>query len=67
MMIYPFVSLSTRPWPACGWVRRRLGQLLAHLVITSLERTAPFRQDMLVPAELVVRSVIAPQLVRSSM
>jgi len=45
-----------------------LGQLLAHLVITALERTAPFRQDMLVPAELVVRgSVIAPQLVRSSM
>ncbi len=42
-----------------------LGQLLAHLVITAIERAAPFRQEMLVPAELVVRgSVCAPQLVR---
>lgn len=42
-----------------------LGQLLAHLVSTAIERAAPFRQDMLVPAELVVRgSVIAPQSVR---
>ncbi|MCX6049282.1 MAG: substrate-binding domain-containing protein, partial [Chloroflexi bacterium] len=42
-----------------------LGQLLAHLVSTAIDRAAPFRQDMLVPAELVVRgSVIAPQSVR---
>jgi len=42
-----------------------LGQLLAHLVITAIERAEPFRQDMLVPAELMVRgSVIAPKLVR---
>lgn len=42
-----------------------LGQLLAHLVVTAIERAAPFRQDMLVPAELVVRgSVSAPNLVR---
>lgn len=42
-----------------------LGQLLAHLVITAIERAEPFRQDMLVPAELMVRSsVIAPKVVR---
>jgi len=42
-----------------------LGQLLAHLVITAIERTAPLRQDMLVPAELVVRgSASAPPVVR---
>jgi LacI family transcriptional regulator len=42
-----------------------LGQLLAHLVITAIERTEPFQQEMLVPAELVVRdSVGVPNLDR---
>ena len=42
-----------------------LGQLLAHLVVTAIERSEPFRQDILVPAELMVRgSVIAPTLTR---
>ena len=42
-----------------------LGQLLAHLVVAAIERAEPFRQDMLVPAELIVRgSSIACQLVR---
>jgi DNA-binding LacI/PurR family transcriptional regulator len=42
-----------------------LGQLLAHLVIAAIEHSEPVRQDMLVPAELVVRgSVSAPNLMR---
>lgn len=42
-----------------------LGQLLAHLVVTAIERAEHFRQDMLVPAELILRgSSIARQLVR---
>ena len=42
-----------------------LGQLLAHLVVTAIERAEPFRQDMLVPVELMVRdSVGVPILVR---
>jgi LacI family transcriptional regulator len=42
-----------------------LGQLLAHLAVTAIERTESSRQDMLVPAELVVRaSVSASLLVR---
>jgi DNA-binding LacI/PurR family transcriptional regulator len=42
-----------------------LGHLLAHLVVAAIERAEPFRQDMLVPAELIVRgSSIACKLVR---
>jgi len=42
-----------------------LGQLLTHLVIAAIERAEPFRQDMLVPAEFIVRdSVSSPKLVR---
>jgi DNA-binding LacI/PurR family transcriptional regulator len=42
-----------------------LGQLLAHLVVAAIERSEPFRQDMLVPAELVARpSVSASILLR---
>jgi len=42
-----------------------LGQLLTHLVVAAIERTEPLRQDMLVPAELVVRgSAIACKLAR---
>jgi DNA-binding LacI/PurR family transcriptional regulator len=42
-----------------------LGQLVAQLVIHAIEHTEPFRQDMLVPAELMVRaSVKAPTWVR---
>lgn len=38
-----------------------LGQLVAQLVINAVEQAEPFRQDMLVPATLVVRdSVMAP-------
>lgn len=38
-----------------------LGQLVAQLVINAIEHTEPFRQDMLVPAQLLVReSVMAP-------
>jgi DNA-binding LacI/PurR family transcriptional regulator len=41
-----------------------LGQLVAQLVINAVENAEPFRQDMLVPAELMVRgSVGAPTLV----
>jgi len=41
-----------------------LGQLVAQLVINAVENAEPFRQDMLVPAELMVRdSVMAPTLV----
>jgi LacI family transcriptional regulator len=32
-----------------------LGHLLAHLVVAAIERAEPLRQDMLVPAELIVR------------
>jgi LacI family repressor for deo operon, udp, cdd, tsx, nupC, and nupG len=40
-----------------------LGQLVAQLVINAIARAEPFRQDMLVPAELIVRgSVTAPVL-----
>ncbi|MEZ4683517.1 MAG: LacI family DNA-binding transcriptional regulator [Caldilineaceae bacterium] len=42
-----------------------LGQLVAQLVINAVEHAEPFRQDMLVPAELMMRrSVMAPTLVR---
>jgi LacI family repressor for deo operon, udp, cdd, tsx, nupC, and nupG len=42
-----------------------LGQLLAHLVVATIERPEPFRQDILVPAELMVRgSVSAPAFAR---
>lgn len=42
-----------------------LGRLVAQLVIHAIEHTEPFRQDMLVPAELMVRaSVMAPTLIR---
>lgn len=38
-----------------------LGQLVAQLVIHAIENPEPFLQDMLVPAELIVReSIIAP-------
>ncbi len=41
-----------------------LGQLMAQLVITAIEHAEPYRQEMLVPAELMVRgSVVAPTLV----
>jgi LacI family repressor for deo operon, udp, cdd, tsx, nupC, and nupG len=41
-----------------------LGQLVAQLVINAVENAEPFRQDILVPAELMVRgSVGAPTLV----
>jgi DNA-binding LacI/PurR family transcriptional regulator len=41
-----------------------LGQLIAQLLITAIEHAEPYRQDMLVPAELMVRgSVVAPCLV----
>lgn len=41
-----------------------LGQLVAQLVINAVEHTEPFRQDILVPAELMVRgSVMAPPTV----
>ncbi len=41
-----------------------LGQLVAQLVINAVENAEPFRQDMLVPAELMVRgSVMVPMLV----
>ena len=41
-----------------------LGQLVAQLVINAIARAEPFRQDMLVPAELIVRgSVTAPPVV----
>jgi len=40
-----------------------LGQLVAQLVINAVEHTEAFRQDMLVPAELIARgSVMAPPL-----
>ena len=42
-----------------------LGQLVAQLLINAIEHTEPFRQDMLVPAELMLRgSVMAPTFVR---
>ncbi len=42
-----------------------LGQLVAQLVINAIEQTAPFCQDMLVPAELMVRgSVMVPTSIR---
>jgi LacI family repressor for deo operon, udp, cdd, tsx, nupC, and nupG len=42
-----------------------LGRLVAQLVVNAIEHTEPFRQDMLVPAELMVRgSVLAPKLNR---
>lgn len=42
-----------------------LGQLVAQLVINAIQHTEPFRQDMLVPAELMMRgSVMAPTLIR---
>jgi DNA-binding LacI/PurR family transcriptional regulator len=41
-----------------------LGQLMAQLVITAIQHAEPYRQDVLVPAELMVRgSVMAPCLV----
>jgi len=41
-----------------------LGQLIAQLVINAVEHAEPFRQEMVVPAKLVVRdSVMAPKLV----
>lgn len=40
-----------------------LGQLMAQLVITAIDHAEAYRQDMLVPAELMVRdSVVAPSL-----
>ena len=51
--------LATVSQPSQG-----LGQLVAQLVINAIEHTEPFRQDMVVPATLVVRdSVMAPNLV----
>ncbi len=41
-----------------------LGRLVAQLVIHAIENTEPFRQDILVPAELMVRgSVMVPNLI----
>lgn len=39
-----------------------LGQLLAHLVVTAIERTESSGQDMLVPAELIVRASVSASL-----
>ena len=42
-----------------------LGQLVAQLVINAIEQTEPFRQDILVPAELMMRgSVMASTVTR---
>jgi DNA-binding LacI/PurR family transcriptional regulator len=39
-----------------------LGRLLIQLMVNAIENTEPFRQDMLVPTELMVReSITAPR------
>lgn len=41
-----------------------LGQLIAQLAVNVVEHTTPFRQDILVPVELIIRSsVMAPKLI----
>jgi LacI family transcriptional regulator len=61
----PICQFVDPPLSSVRQPSKGLGKLLAHLVVTAIERNEPFRQDMLVPAELVVRaSVAAPRIAR---
>jgi LacI family transcriptional regulator len=60
----PICQFLDPPLSSVRQPSKGLGQLLAHLVVTAIARAEPLRQDMLVPAELVVRgSAIACTLV----
>lgn len=59
----PICQFLDPPLASVRQPSRGLGQLVAQLAVNVVEHTTPFRQDILVPVELVLRSsVIAPKL-----
>jgi DNA-binding LacI/PurR family transcriptional regulator len=61
----PICQFLDPPLASVSQPSQGLGRLVAQLVMNTIEQAEPFRQDMLVPAELIVRgSVMAPALVR---
>lgn len=61
----PVCQFLDPPLASVSQPSQGLGRLVAQLVVSAIEHAEPFRQDMLVPAELTVRgSVMAPTLGR---
>jgi LacI family repressor for deo operon, udp, cdd, tsx, nupC, and nupG len=59
----PICHFTDPPLASVRQPSQGLGQLVAQLVVAAIDQAEPFRQEVLVPAELMVRaSVAAPPL-----